>query len=153
MYKTQNVTDLTDLCTTGQTSAFHHGKDGSGDVAIDNGTLIKVAAPAVHITIHMTVDVNLTGFDIALDVSKLADGHLAGLRENLAIDLAINMHVILESNGTDNLDSLSQNICRIGAHVVIQVMVGGSVNQTVMISFSLAATSSSTFLTYLSVSF
>lgn len=115
----QLLNKLTNLSATGETGTFYHGKHGSCDVAVNDGTLVEVATAAAHITIDMAINVNLTGFDVALNVSQFADGHLAGLGENLAVNLAIDVHVILESDGTDNLDSLSQNICRIRTHVGI----------------------------------
>ena len=109
--------ELTNLGTAGKAGALDHGKNGGGDVAIHHSALVEVAAAAVHIAVHVAVDVNLTGFDVALDVSELTDCYLAGLGGNLTVNLAINVHVIVESDGADNFDTLSQYVCGIAAHV------------------------------------
>ena len=109
--------ELTNLGTAGKAGTFDHGKYSGGDVAIHHSALVEVAAAAVHIAVNVAVDVNLTGSDIALDVSQLTDCNLAGLGGNLAVNLAINVHVIVESDGADDFDTLSQYVCGIGAHV------------------------------------
>jgi len=106
----------TDFGTTAQASALLHRKDSRRNVATDNGVLIQVAPVATHIALHMAIDIDLAGLDIALDVGQLANRHLAGIRLDLAIDLAIDMHIVLKANGTDNLNTLGQNIRSIRTH-------------------------------------
>ncbi len=93
----------TDLCATGKACPFVHGEDGGGDVAIDDCVVGKVAAIAVHITVHMSEDLDVAGLDISLDIGKLTDNHLSGLRLDLAINFPIDVHIVLKPDGADDL--------------------------------------------------
>ena len=101
---------LTDFGSAGKTGTFNHGKNVGCDVAIYNGVVIEVAAGAVYITIYAAVYMHLTGANIALDVGKFADGHFAGLGEDFALYLSVNVHIILEGDGADNLNTLCQYV-------------------------------------------
>ena len=65
----------------------------------------EVAAIAVHIAIYMSEDLDISCLDIALDIRKLAYDYLAGFGLNFAINFSIDMHIILEPDGTDDLDA------------------------------------------------
>ncbi len=109
---------LTDFGAAGKTGTLHHGKHIGGDVAVHDSVVVKVAAVAVHIALHAAIYVHLTGTDVALDVGKLTNGHLTGIGKDFTVDFAVDVHVVLERDGTDNLDTLGENVSRIGAHDV-----------------------------------
>lgn len=108
---------LTDFGAAGEASTFDHGEDVGGDVAIDDGVVVEVATSGVHIAIYAAVDVHLAGADVAFDVGELADGNFAGLGEDFALYLTVDVHVILEGDGADNLDTLCKNVGRVAHNV------------------------------------
>lgn len=108
---------LTNFGSAAQASTFIHGESAGGDITIDDGALVEVAAVAAHIADDVTVDVHLAGLDVAFDIGHFTDGHLAGFGLDFSIDFTIDVHVVLEADGTDNFDTGSQNICGVVAHV------------------------------------
>ena len=108
---------LTDFYAAAETGALLHGKLTGGDVSHNGGIPAEVAAITAHIAVHMTVHVNFSGIDIALDVGHLTDGHLAGFGKDFTVNLAVDVHIVLETDGTDNLDTGSQNIGGGGTHI------------------------------------
>ena len=109
---------LTDLGAAAEAGAFVHGKGTGGDIAGNIGLSIEMASVTLNVALHLAVNVNLAGLNVALDIGHLADGHLAGVRFDLALDVTIDVHIILEANGTDNLDTGGKNVRRVRAHVL-----------------------------------
>lgn len=107
---------LTNLGATAQAGTFVHGKHTGRDVAGNVGLSAQVAAVAFDVAIYATVDVHLAGVDVALDVGHLADSHLAGVGLDFTLDMTVDVHIVLEADGTDNLDTGGKNICRVCAH-------------------------------------
>lgn len=108
---------LTNLGAATEAGAFIHGKRAGGNVAGDVGLGVEVAAVALDVAFHLAIDMHLASVDIALDVGHLADGHLAGFRFNLPFDVAIDVHIVLEADGADNLDTGGKNVSSVCAHV------------------------------------
>ncbi len=108
----------TDFGAAAEAGAFIHGEHAGGDITVDDGVLIEVAAIAADITVNLAIDVHLTGLNIALDIGHFADGDLAGLRLNFTVNLTVNVHIVLEADGTDNLNTGSQNVRGVVVHVV-----------------------------------
>ena len=118
--KASVVQGLTNLGAAAQAGAFIHGKHAGGDIAHNVGLGAEVAAVALDVAIYATVDMHLAGVDIALDVGHLADGHLAGVGLDFTLDVAIDVHIVLETDGTDNLDTGGKNVGRVCAHVCMK---------------------------------
>ena len=112
---------LTNLSAAAEAGAFIHGKRTGSNVAGNIGLSIEVAAIALNVALNAAVDVHLAGVDIALDVGHLADGHLAGVGLNLAFDVTIDVHIVLETDGTDNLDTGGKNVRGVRAHDVSKI--------------------------------
>ena len=109
---------LTNLSAATKACALIHGKRTGSDIASHIGLGVEVAAIAFDVALNLAVNLNLTGMDITLDVSHLANRHLTGVRFDFALDMTIDMHIVLETNGTDNLDTGRKNVCSVSAHIL-----------------------------------
>ena len=74
--------------------AFFHAESLGFNVTLEEGLLLELAAVRGNRSFHLTVKLHLTGFDIALDVGVLGNGHLALVRNDLTVDFTINDHVV-----------------------------------------------------------
>lgn len=107
--------DMIKICLTYghaavELSAFLHGETLSDDVAVDNGATTEMAALALHIALNIAVYMNLTGLDVALDASLLGDGDLTGIGADFALYAAVDVHVIVELDGTNDFDTGSEYV-------------------------------------------
>lgn len=101
---------LTDFGAAGEAGTFDHGEDVGGDIAIDDGVVVEVAAGGVKVTVYTAVDVDFTGADVAFDVGEFTDGDLAFSGKDFALYLTVDVHVIDEGDGADDFDTLCENV-------------------------------------------
>lgn len=108
----QNIrwADLTNLSATAQAGTFIHGKLTCGDITLDIRFRVQVATLAFNIAFHLAVNMHLTSVNITLDIGLFTNSYLTGFRFDLAFDVTIDVHVILETNGTDNLNTGRKNV-------------------------------------------
>jgi len=103
-----------DVGTAGEFGALFHREDLGLDIAVDPRLVLEFATLGSDLALDFAVDFDLSGADIADDGGVFADGHAAFVGHDFTIDLPIDDHVIREADGTGDLDSVGEDVCRVG---------------------------------------
>lgn len=100
-----------------KSGSLFHAESLGFDVAFKEGFLFQLTTLGGDGAFDTTVELNLTGFDVTLDVGILSDGHLPFFGDDFAVDFTVDDHVVGKSDRSGNFDPLSQHVGCVGHNV------------------------------------
>ena len=105
--------------------AFLHGEAACLHVPDDTGLLLEFAAVRGDLAFHVAVDADVSGSDVSLDLGGFTDGDFSLVGDDFAFDFAVDVHVILETDGSLDFDAGGEEVGYVVCHC--RKMVGDGV--------------------------
>lgn len=107
---------LADFRAAQQVGAFLHGEAARFHVSDDAGLLLEFAAVRGDLAFHVAIDADVSGSDVTLDLGGFPDGDFSLVGDDFAFDFAVDVHVILETDGSLDFDAGGEEVGYVVCH-------------------------------------
>lgn len=114
--KNRTAVFLADFRAAQQVGAFLHGEAARFHVSDDAGLLLEFAAVRGDLAFHVAIDADVSGSDVTLDLGGFPDGDFSLVGDDFAFDFAVDVHVILETDGSFDFDAGGEEVGYVVCH-------------------------------------